>query len=131
MNNDFIDQAFSDEEKAAIKTVTLKTPGHPTYKTKGSWDTKDRVFCLSLQEVKKYMPAKSSRKSTPTPYTIACQAYVSAYDGDSWWWLRTPGTSHLSSSVVAADGLFMNFFVDLDIGTVRPAMWVDLMNEVF
>ena len=54
MNNDFYNTAFSDEEKAMIPEVTLINSGNEYYGTPAQNDTKDKVFCLSVDEVLKY-----------------------------------------------------------------------------
>lgn len=54
MNNDFFNTAFSDEEKAMIPEVTLVNSGNEMFGTPAQNDTKDKVFCLSIEEVQKY-----------------------------------------------------------------------------
>ena len=54
LNNDFINEAFSEEEKKLIPKVTIINDDNPFSETDGGNNTKDKVFCLSYEEVDKY-----------------------------------------------------------------------------
>lgn len=57
MNNEFYNNAFSEEEKGRILEVNLTNPDNvawAAYKVIGGEDTKDKVFALSFEEVEKY-----------------------------------------------------------------------------
>ena len=54
LNDEFYNKAFSPEEQRKIKTVTLENEGNEVTKTEAGNDTNDRVFCLSVSELKKY-----------------------------------------------------------------------------
>lgn len=54
LNNDFMNEAFSDAEKSVIKTVTLKNPKNTFFGTDGGNDTEDKVFILSAEEISEY-----------------------------------------------------------------------------
>ena len=90
LNTYFYDEAFSEEEKKAIKLSTLNN-----YET-GSNDTEDYVYLLSSAEANSdnYGLSESSDR------TVKCTDYANIYvktniDGDGMWWLRTPGLGEL------------------------------------
>ncbi|MBP5781130.1 MAG: hypothetical protein J6X34_07845 [Clostridia bacterium] len=50
LNDEFINTAFSDTEKAWISLTSLANPDNPEEGTSGGNDTADKVFILSLDE---------------------------------------------------------------------------------
>ena len=54
LNNDFYNNAFSNEEKKEILSVTLDNKANTFYGTTGGNNTTDKVFCLSIEEAEKY-----------------------------------------------------------------------------
>lgn len=54
LNNDFYEQAFSDDEKKRILETKVLNPDNIYNYEEGGNDTYDRIFCLSAEEVKKY-----------------------------------------------------------------------------
>ncbi len=139
LNGAFLDDAFSPEEKAEIKTSAVVAEQHPDYpKSPAGNDTEDKVFLLSLQEVTQYLPEKQDRKCSPTEAVVA-SANVFSVSNRPWysknnyvcnWWLRTPGMfKDLYVSYVDHGGsVSAGGQVHLD-GTdlcVRPALWVSL-----
>lgn len=63
LNQDFIDTAFSDEEKASLVPVDNETVDH----------SKDLVFLISNEEVKKYFSTDVERICEPTEYAYIMQ----------------------------------------------------------
>ena len=130
LNSDFLNTAFTEEEQAAIETVTISTP--PCDDISGGADTRDKIWLLSYEEAKQYFADKLARRTAPTKYAVAQGAYQSKSDmkdgaGCCYWWLRSPGFSDDCASVVATDGLIVRLFTmdDTEV-TVRPAFWLDL-----
>lgn len=126
LNNDFINVAFSDDEKELIPTVTVSADDNPKYNTNPGNATQDQVFLLSITEANKYFSSDSARKCKPTDYAVANGAYV--YSGNCFWWLRSPGLTQTQ----AAD---VNYRCDVsELGcaiirsnvAVRPALWINL-----
>ena len=122
LNSEFLNTAFSSQEKAAIPAVTLSNPDNPYYGTEGGKDTKDQVFLLSLQEMQQYFTLSDTWTDydgkdhgetgynwylggskeviiSPTVYAVAQGAYTTSTYHDAegkescWWWLRSPGVS--------------------------------------
>ena len=132
LNNDFINAAFTAEERAKIPTVMVSTDKNPEYDTDPGNATKDRVFLLSIVEVEKYFPSNEARKCVPTEYAISNGAYTSdSYTkggkATCWWWLRSPGDYQFFAANVYSDGSVDEDGngVNYDLA-VRPAMWITI-----
>ncbi|MBQ6637505.1 MAG: S-layer homology domain-containing protein [Lachnospiraceae bacterium] len=87
LNNDFKNAAFTSAEQAKIPTVTVVNENNPYYGTAGGNNTKDQIFCLSVNEIKnligynwysdQYMYGYSQKMIVePTQYAINNGAYV-------------------------------------------------------
>ena len=127
LNNDFINAAFSAEEKAMIPTVTVSADKNPNYSTNPGNATQDQVFLLSITEANKYFSSDSARQCEPTDYAVANGALESD-SGNCWWWLRSPGDSQDCAARVlyVGDVREYGYYVDNDSTAVRPALWIDL-----
>ena len=128
LNNDFINAAFSADEKAMIPTVTVSADKNPDYNTNPGNATQDQVFLPSITEANKYFSSNSVRKCKPTDYAVACGASVSSSNGNCWWWLRSPGYIPYTAAFVyiAGDIYEGGINVNYDNIAVRPALWIDL-----
>ena len=119
LNNDFINENFTQAEIARILPCELNNDNNPEYKTPGASPTTDKVFLLSINEVNTLFANDKERA-----------------DGH-WWWLRTPGSGPSHAAGVRADGsihtegrdvgadgyrIGLNFFGCC----IRPAMWISL-----
>ena len=125
LNNDFINSAFTDEEKESIPTVTVSADKNPKYSTNPGKATEDKVFLLSIIETSKYFSSNSARRCTPTNYAVANRVYKS--DSGSCWWLRSPGDTQKYAAHVDFDGDVDEdgFYVDYAYNAVRPALWIE------
>ncbi len=108
LNGVFVKECFAPEEGRNILNVRVETPASEEYYTNGGNRTMDRVFVLSKAEVLQYLPEVEDRNL------------------GHWWWMRTPGSSLLTTAIVYTDGTFYNGGVNVSShnGGVRPAMWV-------
>ena len=110
LDNDFINDAFSDEEKQNVFTV----------------------FLLSVTEVNKYFNTDSVRQCMPTAYAEANGVSSSGVwdDKNCKWWLRTLGNNEDSAALVSYTGAIdeKGSYVNVNDVAVRPAVWIDL-NE--
>ena len=130
LNQSFYESAFSEREKDEILETRNKTD---VYKVElKSEETKDKVFLLSDDEVRKYFPDRFDRQASATDRAINgdnASIFVSDLTDDTvFWWLRSVGGEHNCAKVVGAEGAVVDsgFLISrLDIG-VRPAMWVNL-----
>ena len=130
LNNDFINAAFSAEEKSMIPTVTVSADNNPDYSTNPGNATQDQVFLLSVTEANKYFNSDSARQCEPTDFAVANGAYVNSNNGNCWWWLRSPGDDQSYAADVTYDGdvYERGSSVNYDISAVRPALWIDLAS---
>ena len=115
LNGDFLETEFSIKEQEAILETAVKNPDNKTYKTKGGNDTKDKIFLLSLDEVRKYFQNDIYRAT------------------GRWWWLRSPGTYQGSAADVYFDGTVSDngHNVGNDDGGIRPAFHINLLSVFF
>ena len=127
LNNDFINAAFSAEEKAIIPTVTVSSDKNPEYSTNPGNATQDQVFLLSITEANKYFSSDSARQCEPTDFAVANDAWE-GYGVNCWWWLRSPGNIRNRAAYVYYDGDVDEFgYIVSDAAlAVRPALWIDL-----
>ena len=108
--------------------------------TKGGEDTTDKVWLISLDDMKKYgriFKTDKDRPLKPTPnmctrYKYGQSEYAKKYNcvGNCWWWLRSPGYTQDYAAIVRITGFVypLGHFVDDDTGAVRPAMRINLKN---
>ena len=128
LNSCFINEAFTDEEKALICDTYLQNPDNPEYGTDGGNDTTDKVFLLSIDETSKYLSDKIVRKAEATDYAKDKGIFVSEENGKSWWWLRSLGRNNSDAAYVDIGGSVRNYGSYANDGEsgVRPAMWVNI-----
>ena len=128
LNNDFINAAFTANEKAVISTVTVSADENPVYTTDPGKTTQDQVFLLSITEVYKYFSSDSARQCEPTDYAVANGERVNAGNSNCLWWLRSPGFDQGNAAAVDYDGNVVEYGsrVDTVNVAVRPALWIDL-----
>ena len=133
LNNDFINSAFSDDEKVKIPTVTVSADKNPKYNTNPGNATKDKVFLLSIVETEKYFTSAEARECILTEYAISngawtSDSYTEGGKATCWWWLRSPGRNQSYAAGVGAYGSADEYGSDVFCGNdaVRPAMWITI-----
>jgi hypothetical protein len=117
LNDNFINGAFSAEEKNMIlRAQVTADKNHSLGATSGN-DTIDKIFLLNSVEANLYFSSNSARACQVTEY---CRSRGASETGR--WWLRTPG------AYVSNDGT-VNFggrSVFASVNAVRPALWISL-----
>ena len=133
LNNDFINAAFTAEERAMIPTVTVSADMNPKYNTNPGNATKDRVFLLSIVETEKYFTSDEARKCVPTEYAISngastSDSYTKGGKATCLWWLRSPGFDQFIAAYVNYFGPVLRYgrSVGNVSNSVRPAMWITI-----
>lgn len=117
LNNDFFNEAFSEEQRALIQTTHVDNSSAQHRDTNGPIasepDTEDKVYLLSWKEVFVYYPTQESR---------ICQK--------SHWWTRSPGEFPQAALAVASDG-YMEYGNDSSSNEngIRPVMRIDLSDK--
>lgn len=126
LNYDFFNIAFTEEEQALIPRVTVTADRNPMSNQKPGWDMLDKVFLLSLPEVKKYMPTLKSRVCSLTAYA---KGQGASTDNTTGFWLRTPGIYSYKTAYVSYEGNINSdgYFYYVNRFSVRPAMWINLI----
>lgn len=123
LNDGFLNEAFSGEEREHIPVTQLAADRNPVHKTGAGKDTADRVFIFSNSEAMHYLPTAKDRKGYAT--ASAVNSGVRVERGCSWYWLRSPGKDRTTVSYINTaaeineDGVPANY-AD---GGVRPAIW--------
>jgi len=141
LNDDFYSTAFDAREREFIKTA------HCTDNGEGTPDTEDKVFLLSVNEIKDAsdIHGKDLRRTVGTEFAKmkkpdGCSLYV--YDktnrenyvtingeeaGCSWWWLRTQGNKPTRAYFVGT-GCSIRSYANVSAARdgVRPALKINL-----
>ena len=128
LNDTFLNNAFSADEQAMIRTETVTADRNPSYGTSPGRDTTDKVFLLSITEVNQYLTGESARKCQATAYAVKRGAYINPLDGNCWWWLRSPGMNSFLAAIVNYVGSvgYDGVRVHTWDGAVRPALWINI-----
>ena len=141
LNEEFLNNAFSDYEKKLIQTTNVdnsQAEGYSEYRTKGGNNTKDRVFLLSYKEVlEEYFASDEERICMPTAYAMRTDRLADEDTVACCWRLRSPGKMqdeiiyiHEEGSNVYKDGSHGGTAVFFS-GYIRPALWINLEAEIF
>lgn len=109
LNGEFFNSAFTAEEQAAIPEQTVRAENNPKFNTDAGNDTLDRVFLLSIGEVKCFFPEEVERRTVPTEYAMMNGAYRNEENGNCWWVLRSPGVYRSSSSSINSNGALYDY----------------------
>ena len=128
LNTDFINSAFSSDEKTKIPTVTVSADKKHGHSANPGNATQDQVFLLSITEANKYFNSTGARQCEPTDYAVANGAWESDSGNFCWWWLRSPGDVPGSAARVSGGGIVSSagYDVNYNNGAVRPAMWISI-----
>lgn len=129
LNQDFLNNAFSAKEKAAIPLTKVPAYRNPDYSTDAGNTTQDKVFLLSIMEAEKYFSSNDERKCMPTAYAEERGVSTKNVDGKNycWWWLRTSGGyQSYVAGVMTGGGIAKKGSSDEYPSAIRPAIWIDL-----
>ncbi len=143
LNEDFFNEAFSDEEKEKIEStaysadkIPYKYIRHTNKKLLDQLVSGDKqyflskIFLLSIEELNKYLRYPWDRECIPSVVADrhgAHRCFIEGHKNNCDWWLRTPGEDSIdTASYVGWDGEIYSRRVDYNYKGVRPAMWVKL-----
>ena len=115
LNGEFYNsESFSEEDRKKIVKTSLANPKNPEYATDGGKTTQDYIFCLSIDEVKKYFKSDNDRKAT--------------YNGTAaWWWLRSPGSTQGRAAGATVAALWTSV---VTVSTLRLAVYALLCGSI-
>ena len=142
LNDAFLNTAFTSAEQVAIKNTTVVNDDNPYYDTEGGENTTDKVYLLSIAEASntaygfngEFRTESETREAKNTAYAKECGAWTSTsteYEGNGYWWLRSPGSySDFASNVCDTGyGDDYGYFVDSVSTAVRPALHLNLSSS--
>ena len=131
LNDIFLNEAFNLKEQNCIIDSVV-----PADTVSSGINTNDKLFLLSVSEVKLYLDSRELRRCAPTEYAKVQGAGSTKAKSDTmvdgratcWWCLRSPGIKdYLIISVdVNGDVVTQGGYVNLDDNAVRPAMWIKI-----
>lgn len=125
LNDKFLKENFSVEEQERIHPVNLTGIGD------NGKESIDKVFLLSVDEVKKYCP-HSEDATAFIPHILSVgnpgtKDFPIELDYNTYyWWTRTSGITKDLVVCVYYDGLLHEFDSNCDELGVRPAIWIKL-----
>ena len=138
LNGTFLNIAFTHEEQSKIADTTVTADKNPSFDTPLGNNTTDKIFLLSIPEVKKYFNSDSAGQCRATEYAKAQGTYT--LDNDNCLWLlRSPGFAfsgvkfYYDSGFIydylgnlVNKGIYADNLVNNGIYAVRPALWINL-----
>ncbi len=135
LNEDFLNTAFSETERAWIPVVENENPDHSLVETPGGDNTKDRVFLLCERDTTIYLRNEADQQAFGR--AMASQAAQAAglqvdEEGYASWWLRSPGMYEYIAQYVDPDGEPYSNGASTDIDYmigVRPVIWLDAKGD--
>ena len=143
-NKNFINTAFRSSERSAIKTTEVINDDNTIYGTEGCYNTSDKIFLLSDNEVcnssralpygfvKSRITADEARRCKSSTYAKAMgvmSCSQSQYLENCFWWLRSPGVIDEAAGVDydgSAYDHYSGIGADFTGIAVRPALHLDL-----
>ena len=144
LNGEFLNNAFSKAERRNILKTKVDNSKNQAYggrEKNGGKNTQDKIFLLSCAEADQYLgvttgSANMKARISPTAYALQAGAWTN-YNGyktedgavAGWWWLRSPGNDPYLAAYISIDGTLSSYRVDIVIGCVRPALWVNLKSD--
>lgn len=147
LNNEFLQTAFSEEERNAILNTTLKNEGETDEEETAGLpfpageNTVDKVYLpsrLEMEDTKYGMSSgdfgKIKRAATNTEYAKQVNSGVNQYETKGRiWWLRAPrGYSVLYDGEVSWSAYFDSLVVPIDTYYgIRPALHLKLSDNVW
>lgn len=136
LNNTFLNEAFTDEEKVIIANSLVPADTNPEYSQFGidpGVDTQDKIFLLSTREFDRaHHLIEYARAGEKTRYVENIIPKSTSSDASNSWWLRTQGIYYRYISVVNSKGKLyaVDTLTSEGLGIwptealVRPAMWI-------
>ena len=144
LNTSFYNTAFNSSEQGAIVTQDVVNEDNPKYGTEGGNNTNDNIYLLSISEVTNetygfcsYCRTYSmSRRVKVSDYANARGAWrdiSKPYEGNCWWWLRSPGGMSLEAAYVGIYGYIAQggSYVEAYDGGICPALHIDFSSGIW
>lgn len=137
LNDDFYNAAFDDFSKHFIMKNEMSNNKNVNYKTDAGEDTIDKVFLLSESQANRYFKKSDKNMHNKSRATLATKYAKNRgidvtnnenewYNGNSAYWLRTPGSDNSRAIVVEDNGNLFNYgenVTKVEVG-IRPCIWI-------
>lgn len=129
LNDSFLNEAFSEEEKVLIQSTTISADKNPKYSTNPGNATTDKIFLLSCIEAEKYFATDNARQCSPTKYAYSKIANdytaLAVNYRTSYWWLRSPSMQQNVVAMINPVGsIGYQGITTSNYCYVRPALWI-------
>ena len=123
LNEDFLNAAFTEEERAQLAVANVPAGDNPEYPTDSGKDTQDRAYLLNIDEAEQFFTSNEDRVCDLTAYASARGAKTNDA-GACWWWLRSPGDETHDAADVNFNGSVYcgGFGVNFRFNAVRPVI---------
>ena len=141
LNNTFINQAFTKEEKSAILQTSVENGKEQNYKgwertaKTGGSSTQDSIFLLSAAEAIEYLDIEKDNNKSNAKSSMKTTAYALSKiwndDDEGAWWLRSPGYNWQDAAYVYMNSIGTFSVVVKDTACIRPAFWINLESDIF
>lgn len=126
LNEDFYNTAFSDGQKANIKSTAINNDAYsPSYSQFDSPSTTDKIYLLSYSEAKSYRSNLSINADQITDYAI-CQGF---YTSSPKCWLRSAANKSNEAALVNSIGNTIANEVSFTYCGVRPVCILDNLTS--
>jgi TolA-binding protein len=126
LNEIFVGNAFYQESPSDILPATVishyldEDPDDDI--EADAYETTDRLFLLSIDEVERYYPTEQTRTVMATQAVRNGEVLLED-DGHSGWWLRDAGEDGTTYYIWGYDGSIVTSMNSIMQG-IRPAMWI-------
>ena len=139
LNEEFLNKAFNSQEREQILEIEVDNSALQDlseWRSKGSNNTRDRIYLLSAAEASRYFGVRYATsknmysRTSATDYALHAGAFTNeeytTSDGSLSvsWCLRSPGGNPQTAARVDNDGGFMSFYVEGTSGCIRPVLWI-------
>ena len=145
LNTSFYNTAFSSSEQGAIVTQNVVNEDNSYHDVEGGNHTNDNIYLLSNNEVTNEIYGfcscsveSMSRRMKASDYANARGAWrnsMSGYEGNCWWWLRSPGGGSVFAAYVDYGGVVYRFGDAVNVcscsGGVCPALYINLSSDIW
>ncbi|MCR5106385.1 MAG: DUF6273 domain-containing protein [Eubacterium sp.] len=128
LNNEFINEAFSESEKAIICNTSVTNPDNIFYETTGGNDTTDKIFLLSMNDI------IQTAYGFPSLYNIHTSTRIIKNPDDQYdsWWICSPGSGGSGGSAMCVNSKYGTVHCQGDMTGmkygVRPALYINLSS---
>lgn len=128
LNNEFLNESFSEDELKMIRTTEIIKSENPKYNISAINERQDQIFLLSILDAEEYFGSNEERKCEATVFAKENGVQTSPENRKCTWWLIAPGSNIKRAAKINRDGSigYSGEIVTFPRNAVRPAMWISL-----